>query len=43
VLETRVDREILGGAIAQLGDQTLDDSVRTRLAEIREALLGARA
>jgi len=43
VLETRVDREILGGAIAQLGDQILDDSVRTRLAEIREALLGARA
>jgi F-type H+-transporting ATPase subunit delta len=43
VLETRVDREILGGAIAQLGDQILDDSVRTHLAEIREALLGARS
>jgi len=42
VIETRVDREILGGVVAQLGDKILDDSVRTRLAEIREALLDAR-
>jgi F-type H+-transporting ATPase subunit delta len=43
VLETRVDPEILGGVIAQIGDQILDDSVRGHLAEIREAMLAARA
>lgn len=42
VLEARVDREILGGVVAQLGDKIMDGSVRSGLAEIREALLGAR-
>jgi len=41
VLETRVDPEILGGVIVQLGDQILDDSVHTHLVEVREALLAA--
>jgi F-type H+-transporting ATPase subunit delta len=42
-LEPRVDREVLGGVVVQYGDQILDDTVRTRLGEIRDALLGARA
>ncbi len=43
VVVPRVDREVIGGVVVQYGDQIVDDSVRTRLGEIREALLGARA
>lgn len=39
LLEPRVEPEVLGGVAVQLGDQILDDTVSTRLAEIREVLL----
>jgi F-type H+-transporting ATPase subunit delta len=37
-----VDPSVLGGVMVQWGDQILDDTVRTRLNEIRERLLEAR-
>ena len=37
-VETRVDPEILGGVIAQIGDNVLDGSVRGRLERLRRAL-----
>jgi F-type H+-transporting ATPase subunit delta len=43
VVVPRVDRDVIGGVVVQFGDQIVDDSVRTRLGEIREALLGAGA
>jgi F-type H+-transporting ATPase subunit delta len=39
VLEPRTDPAVIGGVSVQLGDQVVDDTVSTRLAEIREALL----
>ena len=39
LLEPRVDEAILGGVVVQYRDQILDDSVRTRLRELRERLL----
>lgn len=32
-----VDPTVVGGAVAQIGDQVIDGSVRTRLAQLREA------
>jgi F-type H+-transporting ATPase subunit delta len=37
-LETRIDPSILGGVIAQIGDNVLDGSVRGRLERLRRAL-----
>ena len=37
-VETRVDPEILGGVIAQIGDNVIDGSVRGRLERLRRAL-----
>ncbi|HYU18541.1 MAG TPA: F0F1 ATP synthase subunit delta [Chloroflexota bacterium] len=37
-LETYVDPSILGGVVAQLGDDVIDDSVRGRLERLRRAL-----
>jgi len=37
-VETRIDPEILGGVIAQIGDNVLDGSVRGRLERLRRAL-----
>ena len=42
-LEERVDREILGGAIIQLGDHIVDGSLRTRLAGLKRSLAGSMA
>ena len=38
-VETRVDPEILGGVIAQIGDNVIDGSVRGRLERLRRALI----
>jgi F-type H+-transporting ATPase subunit delta len=37
-LETRVDPAILGGVVAQVGDDVIDDSVRGRLERLRRRL-----
>ncbi len=39
VLETRVDPAIVGGVIAQVGDNVIDGSVRGRLERLRRALI----
>jgi F-type H+-transporting ATPase subunit delta len=41
VLEPRVDRAVIGGVVVQYGDHILDDTVRARLAGLRERLLAA--
>jgi F-type H+-transporting ATPase subunit delta len=38
VLETRVDPDILGGVVAQVGDDVIDGSVRGRLERLRRRL-----
>ena len=38
-LETRVDPAIVGGVIAQFGDDVIDSSVRGRLSRLRQALM----
>jgi F-type H+-transporting ATPase subunit delta len=38
VLETQVDPAILGGVVAQIGDDVIDGSVRGRLERLRRAL-----
>jgi F-type H+-transporting ATPase subunit delta len=38
ILETRVDASILGGVVAQIGDNVIDGSVRGRLERLRRAL-----
>jgi F-type H+-transporting ATPase subunit delta len=38
LVETRVDPSILGGVIAQIGDNVIDGSVRGRLERLRRAL-----
>jgi F-type H+-transporting ATPase subunit delta len=38
VLETRVDPNILGGVVAQVGDDVIDGSVRGRLERLRRTL-----
>jgi len=37
VLRTIVDPSVVGGVVTQIGDAVLDGSVRTRLAQLREA------
>jgi F-type H+-transporting ATPase subunit delta len=38
IVETRVDASILGGVVAQIGDNVIDGSVRGRLERLRRAL-----
>jgi F-type H+-transporting ATPase subunit delta len=38
-LKCQVDPEIIGGVVARIGWQVIDDSVRTRLARLKEALI----
>jgi F-type H+-transporting ATPase subunit delta len=38
-LRTEVDPEIIGGIVAQIGDDLLDGSVRTQLADLRRRLV----
>lgn len=38
-LETRVDASILGGVVAQIGDDVIDGSVRGRLERLRRRLI----
>jgi F-type H+-transporting ATPase subunit delta len=38
-LETRVDPSIIGGVVAQIGDDVIDGSVRGRLERLRRALM----
>jgi F-type H+-transporting ATPase subunit delta len=38
VIETHVDPSILGGVVAQVGDDVIDDSVRGRLERLRRTL-----
>ena len=38
-LETRVDKNILGGFVARVGDTLIDASLTTRLANLRQELL----
>lgn len=39
VLDVRVDPDLLGGLVVQVGDQVVDTSVRTRLQSLRSLLL----
>ncbi len=39
VLETRVDPDLIGGLVVQVGDYLYDGSVRSRLTEIRNQLI----
>jgi F-type H+-transporting ATPase subunit delta len=39
ILETRVDPDLLGGLVVQVGDWVYDGSVRSRLADIRNQLM----
>jgi F-type H+-transporting ATPase subunit delta len=38
VVNARVDPSIIGGVVARVGDRLIDDSVRGRLARLRQAL-----
>jgi F-type H+-transporting ATPase subunit delta len=38
-LETRVDKDIIGGFVARVGDTLIDASLTTRLANLRQELL----
>ena len=40
LVSTRVDPELIGGFIARVGDELVDGSLRTRLRELKEGLLG---
>jgi F-type H+-transporting ATPase subunit delta len=40
-ISSRVDPEIIGGVVARVGDQLIDDSVRGRLARLRQTLAGS--
>ena len=42
-LDTRVDRDLLGGLVAQVGDRVIDGSVRTRLQDMRRGIVGRKA
>ena len=41
ILTRRVDEAIIGGMIARIGDQMIDGSTRTRLAQLRRSLATA--
>jgi len=40
-IRSRVDPSIIGGVIARVGDQVIDDSVRGRIERLRRTLAGA--
>lgn len=40
-IRSRVDPAIIGGVVARIGDQVLDDSVRGRIERLRRTLAGA--
>ena len=40
VLSAEVDSEIVGGLVVRVGDKLIDGSVRTRVQELKESLLG---
>ena len=40
-LSEQVDREVLGGAIIQIGDHIIDGSVRTRLSGLKRSIAGS--
>jgi F-type H+-transporting ATPase subunit delta len=42
IITSRVDPAIIGGVIARVGDQLIDDSVRGRLERLRRTLAGSR-
>jgi F-type H+-transporting ATPase subunit delta len=39
-IRTRVDPSIIGGVVARVGDQVIDDSVRGRIERLRQAISG---
>jgi F-type H+-transporting ATPase subunit delta len=39
-IRTRVDPSIIGGVVARIGDQVIDDSVRGRIERLRQTLAG---
>jgi F-type H+-transporting ATPase subunit delta len=39
-IRSRVDPAIIGGVVARVGDQVIDDSVRGRLERLRQTLSG---
>lgn len=43
VLEPHIDEGVIGGVVVQYRDQILDDSIRTRLAELKDRLLAVPA
>jgi F-type H+-transporting ATPase subunit delta len=40
MIRSRVDPSIIGGVVAQIGDQVIDDSVRGRIERLRRSLAG---
>ncbi len=42
LLEKRVDKSLIGGVVVRMGDKLLDSSIRTRLGDMKEALLAVR-
>jgi F-type H+-transporting ATPase subunit delta len=38
-IESKVDPDIIGGIVAQVGDLTLDGSVKTQLKNLKESLI----
>jgi len=42
IIHSRVDPAIIGGVVARVGDQLIDDSVRGRLERLRRTLAGTR-
>jgi F-type H+-transporting ATPase subunit delta len=41
VLSVRIDPNLLGGLVVQVGDRVIDTSIRTRLQRLRNRLLEA--
>jgi F-type H+-transporting ATPase subunit delta len=41
-IQSRVDPSIIGGVVARVGDQLIDDSVRGRIERLRRTLAGTR-
>lgn len=41
ILEPRVDKRVIGGVVAVVGDRVIDGSVRTALDDMRKELMGA--
>ena len=41
ILQNKIDPQVIGGVSVQMGDEIIDDTVRTNLARLRKALLDA--